>query len=523
MSGADPLHMHGVLGLDADGKPGYTPDTPIDLETETFEEKRLHHTGYSFNKRRSDGLPLDRWAKDFQHPQCKVLEKEYHLDELPNTSIIFVMYNEPLSTLLRSIHSVLNTSPPELIHEVIIVDDGSDKAPWLGEQLEKYLALLPKMVLVRMPQRDGLMGARAMGAKVASGDTLTFLDSHIECNYGWLQPLLAYVAKDYHNVAMPFIDSIHADTFEVKAGGLDILGFNWNLGQKGISMRKQEEYLPMPSPIMAGGLFTMDRKHFWDLGGYDPEMKLYGGEEVEISLRIWQCHGTLVALPCSRVAHIYRSNEFWQGQVFSVGYHHIRNKLRAAHVWLDEYKELAISLMPQLPMDMSVGDLSYMQEVRQRHQCKSFKWYLDNVFPELIIPNDPRFVSHSGYIRNPQTNRCWDNLGNSAQGGGISAYPCHSVFRERSAQDFLFTTKSEIRSANGDFNSCADAGSTDNVVIKWDCHQTGGNQLVNYDHELHQIRFGEVSGSKCVTVVDDRLTFARCDPSNKAQEWVFLN
>ena len=44
---------------------------------------------------------------------------------------------------------------------------------------------------------------------------------------------------------------------------------------------------PMPSPIMAGGLFAMDRNMFFEIGAYDPEMQIYGGEEVEISFRIW--------------------------------------------------------------------------------------------------------------------------------------------------------------------------------------------------------------------------------------------
>ena len=73
---------------------------------------------------------------------------------------------------------------------------------------------------------------------------------------------------------MPYIDSIHADTFVLQRGGLEVLGFDWGLGQSFNFYRDTSGINPISSPIMAGGLFTMDREYFWQLGGYDPEMKV---------------------------------------------------------------------------------------------------------------------------------------------------------------------------------------------------------------------------------------------------------
>ncbi len=49
------------------------------------------------------------------------------LKDLPTASVVLVFVNEGWGTLIRTVHSVINTSPPELLAEVILVDDYSNK------------------------------------------------------------------------------------------------------------------------------------------------------------------------------------------------------------------------------------------------------------------------------------------------------------------------------------------------------------------------------------------------------------
>jgi polypeptide N-acetylgalactosaminyltransferase len=90
---------------------------------------------------------------------------------------------------------------------------------------------MAKVKIIRNAKREGLVRARLRGANVASGDVLTFLDSHCEATPGWVEPLLARIAEDERNVVCPAIEVLNADTFAYQAStnAEQRGGFNWDL------------------------------------------------------------------------------------------------------------------------------------------------------------------------------------------------------------------------------------------------------------------------------------------------------
>ena len=56
-----------------------------------------------------------------------------------------------------------------------------------------------------------------------------FLDSHIEVNIGWLEPLVSRVVQSPSTVVQPIIDIIDADTFQYRSSPLVRGGFTWSM------------------------------------------------------------------------------------------------------------------------------------------------------------------------------------------------------------------------------------------------------------------------------------------------------
>ena len=86
-------------------------------------QKRAPDARYNINVTHSDHLSPDRPLIDTRPSAC--YQFKYDIRSLPQVSVIIPFYNEALSMILRTVHSVLNRSPDSLLREVILVDDKS--------------------------------------------------------------------------------------------------------------------------------------------------------------------------------------------------------------------------------------------------------------------------------------------------------------------------------------------------------------------------------------------------------------
>ncbi|CAH0725674.1 unnamed protein product, partial [Brenthis ino] len=529
---------------DSPGEMGKAVNIPIEQEKlmlEKFQENQ-------FNLLASDMISLNRSLTDVRFEKCK--DKHYP-ELLPTTSVVIVFHNEAWTTLIRTIWSTINRSPRPLLKEIILVDDASEKEH-LGKKLEDYIKTLPvPTFLFRTENRSGLIRARLLGAKHVKGDVITFLDAHCECTEGWLEPLLARIVEDRSTVVCPIIDVISDTTFEyIQASDMTWGGFNWKLNfrwyrvpEREMSRRGGDRTAPLRTPTMAGGLFAIDKDYFYKIGSYDEGMDIWGGENLEMSFRVWQCGGRLEIVPCSHVGHVFRDKspysfpggvqnvvlhnaarvaEVWMdewgefyyamnpgsilrdanvwmcggtleispcshvGHVFrkttpysfpgGTGRVVNHNNARLAEVWLDDWKHFYYNINPGA-LNVPVGDVSERRALRERLKCKSFRWYLENIYPESQMPLDYYYL---GEIRNAETSNCLDTLGGKA-GQPLGMGYCHGMGGN---QVFAYTKRKQVMSDD----NCLDAAHSRGPIKLIRCHGMRGNQEWTYDTKTRTIK-----------------------------------
>eukprot|EP00405_Crypthecodinium_cohnii_P024272 CAMPEP_0206494472 /NCGR_PEP_ID=MMETSP0324_2-20121206/47746_1 /ASSEMBLY_ACC=CAM_ASM_000836 /TAXON_ID=2866 /ORGANISM="Crypthecodinium cohnii, Strain Seligo" /LENGTH=480 /DNA_ID=CAMNT_0053978129 /DNA_START=104 /DNA_END=1543 /DNA_ORIENTATION=+ len=309
-----------------------------------------------------------------------------NFDDL-KVSIIIPYRNERLDHIKGSLESILYYTPKRYLSEILFVSDGNP----IEQIYLKELRSMSKLVsfLVIPSPGAGLIEAkmRAVAGAALNSTVLVFLEPHIRTNRQWLQPLLRRIRLYPKVLAMPMLDPIPQDNFnQYLRGTSGQWRFEWNLNLIfSEPVPRTPSATPYMSPATSGGIFAIRRDWWNELGLYDHGMIGWGGDHIEATLKVWRCGGHIEVVPCSHVGHLFRDPDHRPYPV--VVEQVVRNYARIAEVWLEEYLPYFYKVKPEAN-GMEVGDLSAAFKLKEKLQCKSMKWYLENVDREMEWEKD---------------------------------------------------------------------------------------------------------------------------------------
>ncbi|KAK0155114.1 putative polypeptide N-acetylgalactosaminyltransferase 8 [Merluccius polli] len=262
------------------------------LSEDEQKEAQALFEKYGYNVFLSDRIPLNRPLPETKDSRC--LKKTYPKD-LPSIGVVLIYLNEALSILKRAIRNNLKQDFDMYIKTI------EDQNPGL------------LMTRVRHSKQLGLTTARISGWKAATADVVAILDAHIEVHDLWAEPLLTQIKGDRKLIVSPVFDRVNYYDLEVVPYSPASHAFDWALWCMYEQFRP--EYSKLNDPSLPGkspsimGILVADRTYLGEIGVLDAGMNIYGGENVELGIRVWTCGGSIEVVPCSRIAHIERNHK----------------------------------------------------------------------------------------------------------------------------------------------------------------------------------------------------------------------
>jgi len=340
---------------------------------------------------KAKGLQISDKVKEAAHERTKTKAKEgRHLEKRKRATLAEnVIEDDNKLTLsivlpcgfehdffIRTAESLFYETPAEILKEIVIVDDASDpplKDSWSEEAAAKF-----GVKYVRVDSPLGLIGAKDVGARAATGDVIVFFDCHVKPAENYWVPYVKEIHENYKRVVIPTITNLNVDTWEEfgrpsgSAGGMSKCYLTFDAEFKWTT--DDTPYVP----IMSGGLLAISRKWFFETGGYDSTMKGWGGENLDQSLRIWRCGGEIVTAPESYVAHMWRDGTEKTKAKYKVGAGDaIKNRARAMKAHLGDWYEKTLTFPSFKEWRGKDLDTSSITDGFSDLHCEDFEWYLN--------------------------------------------------------------------------------------------------------------------------------------------------
>ena len=198
-----------------------------------------------------------------------------------------------------TLDSIYNYVDLELLKDIVIVDDASDKEDY--KFLENHL-LKDKIKLIKNEYRKGPSYSRNKGAENALWEILIFLDSHMYCynlDLQKLKSLRSYIDKwalqwtiwDLSNKQVKW------QVYKIKNY---LLNSTWDVP------KKEEDIVE--TPAIAGWFTIISKDIFEKIWWFNSKFNSWGVEDIEISFRLWTFGYNMYYTKKVWVAHYFKKS-----------------------------------------------------------------------------------------------------------------------------------------------------------------------------------------------------------------------
>lgn len=261
------------------------------------------------------------------------------IEMAPTASVVVMTFKRP-DGLRRCLTSLAAQSLDPQSFEVVVVDVSSPS-------VEEVLAPFHQRLQLRhqpAPNR-GVAANRNLGAELARGEVLAFLDDDCIASPTWLADLVAVVQGEPNVlVGVPTVHPV-PETASAAAGQVitELVDGFFNL--------------PGEEPGFLPGLnFALNRRRFLDLGGCDTRFGFLAAEDRDFIDRWQRAGGRLALCQGSWVRHEHRSSlRGFVRQYFNYGrgawlFHRLRQRNKQGRLWSDARLHMALPLRLVDPM-----------------------------------------------------------------------------------------------------------------------------------------------------------------------------
>lgn len=296
-------------------------------------------------------------------------------------SVIIPSYNdnEELAATVKSIRASAGNEP-----EIIVIDDGS----------QRQIPQQDGAKVFRNSRRIGCGPSRYVGATYASGEYLLIVDSHMRFLPGWyeaaigrLQPNVLHCGgimtvdkagqpnpdRNYYGATWNFYGPYQGGEHKGDPRFNQVLECVW------APQQPQDDY---QLAAAMGACYYIQKEWFLHLNALR-HLRLWGGDEQELSLKAWLSGGEIRLLKHSRIGHKFREGPM--PGTFVMPWHVLYNKLFVAHTCLPVEKAMWLQMKMQRERQFGLALKALHDDWRLVETCRaynrsifkqSFQWFL---------------------------------------------------------------------------------------------------------------------------------------------------